>query len=86
MSIVVLIYTSFIDTKYLAYMIDSMMKVYENLNISIDNNTQKAMQIIYTPIPFSILNIFASAFAGAFWAFILAFFVRKESSNLFDQQ
>ncbi|ADQ78369.1 hypothetical protein Palpr_0207 [Paludibacter propionicigenes WB4] len=86
MSMVVLIYTSLIDTKYLAYMLDTILKAYESMNLSIDNNTHKAMQIIYTPIPFSILNIFASAFAGAFWALIMAFFVRKKSNDLFDQQ
>lgn len=86
MLIVTVIYTSLIDTQFLSYQLDTMLKMYESINYSIDDNTQKAMQIIYTPIPFAMLNIFASAFGGAFWAFILAFFVRKESNNLFDQQ
>ena len=86
MLIVMVIYTSLIDTQFLSYQLDSMLKMYESINYSIDDNTQKAMQIIYTPVPFAMLSIFASALGGAFWALILAFFVRKEPNNLFDQQ
>ena len=86
MSIVVLIYTSLIDTQFLSYQLDSMLKVYESINYSIDDNTYKAIQITNTPVPFAILNIFANAIVGAFWALLMAFFVRKEPNNLFDQQ
>ena len=86
MLIVMVIYTNLIDTQFLSYQLDSMLKMYENINYSIDDNTQKAMQIIYTPIPFAMLNIFASALFGAFLALIMAFFVRKDPNNLFDQQ
>jgi len=86
MLIVMVIYTNLIDTQFLSYQLDSMLKMYESINYPIDNNTLKAWQIIYTPVPFAMLNIFVSAFVGAFWAFILAFFVRKKPNNLFDQQ
>jgi len=82
----VVIYTSLIDTQFLSYQLDTMLKMYESINHPIDDNTQKAMQIIFTPVPFAILNIFANAIVGAFWALIMAFFVRKEPNNLFDQQ
>ena len=86
MCIVMVIYTSFIDTQFLSYQLDAMLKMYESINYSIDDNTYKAIQITNTPVPFAILNIFANAIVGAFWALIMAFFVRKEPNNLFDQQ
>lgn len=84
-SIVIFIYTRFIDISLLGSMLDVLLKLYDGYNLPIDDKTYKVMETLYEPLPFSILNIFSSAFSGAFWALILAAFVKKEKS-LFEEK
>ena len=76
-SIVILIYTSFIDTNYLGSLLDEVLKIYDSMKIPIDNRYYSIFQTLYKPIPFSSLNVFFSIIGGAFWALILASFVKK---------
>ncbi len=81
-SIVILIYTSFIDTNYLGSLLDIMLKMYGSFSIPIDDRYSKILQTLYKPAPFSLLNIFSSMFGGAFWSLILASFVKKTEKQL----
>lgn len=84
-SIVLFVFTSFIDTHYLSLTLDVLMKMYDSYKFPVDNNTYTILKSIYNPFPFALLNIFASAFIGAFWGLILAVVVKKER-NIFSQQ
>lgn len=84
-SFVVLIYTSFIDTNYLAYMQDILLKMYDSYKFPIDDKTFKFLETIYKPAPFSLLNVFSSMIVGIFWGLILAIFVKKEKT-IFEEK
>jgi len=84
-SFVVLIYTSFIDTNYLAYLLDVLLKMYDSYKFSIDDKTLKVLETIYKPAPFSLFNIFSSMIVGIFWGLILAAFVKKEKT-IFEEK
>ena len=79
-SIVIVIYTSFIDTHYLATNLDILLKLYDSYNFPVDDKTAAVLQAIYKPVPFSLINIISSMIGGTFWGLILAAFVKKEKS------
>lgn len=79
-SIVIVIYTSFIDTHYLATNLDILLKLYDSYNFPVDDKTAAVLQAIYKPVPFSLINIISSMIGGTFWALILAAFVKREKS------
>jgi len=79
-SIVIWIYTSFIDKNFLGITLETIFKMYENLQIPLDKKTNELFETVYKPAPYSFLNIFFSMIAGAFWGLILAAFVRKEKT------
>jgi len=84
-TLVVLIYTKFINSGYLEEALNNIMKVYSNFKIPIDDQTYKVLETIYKPISFSFLNLFSSLFTAAFWGLILAGFIKKNKS-IFDQE
>ena len=79
-SIVMLIYTSFIDKHFLDLLLDSTLKMYEQFKFPLDNKTISLYEHTYKPIQYSLLNIFLSSIVGTFWSLILAGFVKKEKS------
>jgi hypothetical protein len=79
-SIVMVIYTSLIDTHYLASSLDILLKLYDNYKLPVDDQTYAVLQNIYKPVPFSLINLVSSMIGGAFWGLILAAFVKREKS------
>jgi hypothetical protein len=79
-SIVMMIYTMFIDTHFLGLLLDVTLKLYEQFKIPLDDRTYKVIEAIYKPVAYSLLNVFFSMIGGAFWALILAGFIKKEKS------
>lgn len=79
-SLVILLYTNFIDQNFLASMLNDALKMYDAFNIPIDDQAYDAIEMIYKPAPFALLNVFASIFGAAFWGLILAAFVKKDKS------
>jgi len=79
-SIVMVIYTSLIDTHYLTNTLDVLMKLYDSYKFPVDDKTYAVLQTIYKPVPFGMINVFFSMIAGAFWGLILAAFVKREKS------
>ena len=79
-AIVMMIYTTFIDTHFLASLLDVTLKMYDTLKIPMDDKTYKLIEAIYNPATYSILNVFFSMIGAAFWAVILAGFIKKEKS------
>jgi hypothetical protein len=79
-SIVMIIYTSYIDTNYLGSLLDVMLKLYDSIKMPIADKYTTVLQSLYKPVPFSLLNVFSSVFSAAFWGLILAAFVRREKS------
>ncbi|HJV76814.1 MAG TPA: DUF4199 domain-containing protein [Paludibacter sp.] len=82
-SIVMVIYTSLIDTHYLTTTLDVLLKLYDSYNFPVDDKTYAVLKAIYKPVPFSLINIVSSMIGGAFWGLILAAFVKKEK-NIFS--
>lgn len=83
-SLVVLIYTAFINPEYLSGMTNEVFKIYDAMNFPVDEDMINMVETIYKPAPFALLNIFSSAIVGAFWGLILAAFIKKEKS-IFEQ-
>ena len=83
-SLVILLYTAFINPEYLSGMTNEVLKMYDAMNFPVDEDMISMVETIYKPAPFALLNIFSSAIVGAFWGLILAAFVKKEKS-IFEQ-
>jgi hypothetical protein len=79
-SIVMMIYTTFIDIHFLDSLLDITLKMYERFKIPLDDKTIKAIEYIYKPAQYSLLNVFFSAIGGTFWGLILAGMVKKDKS------
>jgi len=79
-SLVILLYTNFINTDFLASMLNDVLKMYDAIKMPIDDQTYDIVEMIYKPAPFALFNVFASIFGAAFWALILAAFVKKDKS------
>ncbi|MDD4993063.1 MAG: DUF4199 domain-containing protein [Paludibacter sp.] len=79
-SIVIFIYTNFIDKFFLDLTLDALMKMYDGFKYPIDDKTYEAFQAIYKPLPYASLNVFMSIISGGFWGLILAGFIKKEKS------
>jgi len=78
--LVMLVYISYINPNYLETYKDLTLKMYREYKIPINDNNYKALEVFFKPSSFIALNMFASAITGAFWALILAAFVKKEKS------
>lgn len=83
-SIVAFVYSGYINKDYLEISLNTVMQMYEKMNIHIDNLTYSYLVKFFKPVPFALSNIFASAFGGCFWSLILASFVKKDQ-NIFEQ-
>jgi hypothetical protein len=79
-SIVIFIYTSFIDTNFLGMTLEMVLKMYDDIKYPLDDKMTKILETIYKPTTYSFLNIFFSMIVAAFWGLILAAFVKKEKS------
>ena len=79
-SIVMMIYTAFIDIHFLDSLLDITLKMYERFKIPLDDKTIKAFEYIYKPVQYSLLNVFFSIIGGTFWGLILAGMVKKDKS------
>lgn len=82
-SLIVLVYTGFINKDYLDFMMNEILKTYDKLGVKIDDNTYNMIQLFFKPASFAFINIFSSVFASAFWALIIAAFVKKDK-NIFE--
>ena len=80
LSLIILLYTTFINNGYLESMENEVLKMYETLNFPIEDTMVDVMETMYKPAPFALLNLFAGALVGLFWGLILAAFVKKEKS------
>ena len=88
-SLVILIYTKFIDPAFLETLLNQSLifskKLSELLNIKTDESAINITTAFYKPASFALVNIFMSIIAGAFWGVILAAFVKKDK-DIFSQQ
>jgi hypothetical protein len=82
-SLVMFIYTAYINQAYLEMYLNTVMKIYHDIKFPIDDKNYNIMESIFKPAPFALSNIFSSIFTGAFWGLILAAFVKKEK-NIFE--
>jgi hypothetical protein len=82
-SIIVFVYAGFINKDYLDFMMNEVLKSYEKLSVKIDDNTYNMIQLFFKPASFAFLSIFSSIFTSAFWALIIAAFVKKDK-NIFE--
>ena len=79
-SIVIFIYTSFIDTNFLGMTLELVLKMYDNMKFPLDDKMIKFYETIYKPTAYSFLNVFFSMIIAAFWGSILAAFVKRDKS------
>ena len=79
-SLVILIYTQFINKDFLDLSLSTLMKMYESMKIHIDNQTYTLIEKIFKPLPYSLFNLFVSLITATFWSLILATFVKKEKT------
>ena len=82
-SLVILIYTSYINHEYLDNLLTDTLKMYQLIKFPMDDQKTKILETFFTPAPFSLANIFSGIIGGAFWGLILAAFVKKEK-NIFE--
>ena len=80
LSLIVLLYTTFINQTYLESMTNEMLKMYDKINFPVDDELVTMMETMYKPAPFALLNLFVGGIVGAFWASIFAAFIKKEKS------
>jgi hypothetical protein len=83
-SIVMFIYTQFINKEFLDITLNLILQTYEKFNIPINAETNKTLETLFKPVSYSFLNIFSSLFVGTFWGLIIAAFVKKEK-DIFEQ-
>ena len=76
-AIIMFIYFNFINKDFLIESLDRIMKMYEQFNLPVDYDMVEGF---FKPIPYVLLNLFGSIFASAFWAAIVAAFVKKSKS------
>ena len=81
-SLVMLIYTAYLNPTYLDFYLSETMKMYKLIKFPVDDNSYNLLEKIFKPAPFALGNLFSSAIAGVFWGLILAAFVKKEK-NIF---
>jgi len=79
-SVIMLIYSGFINKDYFVSMMNDVLKMYENMNIELDDKTYGLIEVFYRPVPMFFMNILSGAITAAFWAVIFAGFVKKEKS------
>jgi len=84
-SVVIFIYTNFIDKFFLDLSLDYLMKMYDGFKYPVDDKTYAVFQSIYKPAPYASFNLFMSLLSGGFWGLILAGFIKKDKS-IFSQQ
>ncbi|MDD3078256.1 MAG: DUF4199 domain-containing protein [Paludibacter sp.] len=83
-TLVFFIYTTFINKNYFQVMMDAILQMYDKMNIKVEDNIYDLLNTMYQPIPMAFLSLLGAAVSAAFWAFIIAFFVKKEKS-IFDK-
>lgn len=79
-SLVILIYTKFIDKSYLDTIMNAQLKLYETFKFNIDDQSLNMFEKMYKPASFALLNILGSIISGTFWSLILSAFVKKDKS------
>ncbi len=84
-SLVMLVYTQFIDKEYLDLLMNETLKMYEKMGISIDDKSYEYINLFFKPAAYALINLFGAIFGGAFWGLILAAFVKKEKS-IFEKE
>jgi uncharacterized membrane protein len=84
-SLAIFLYTQFYNPVPLEIVKDSTIKMYESMNIKIDDLTYNMFTVLYKPAPFAFVMLFSSLFSGCFWGLILAAFVKKDK-DIFTQQ
>ena len=82
-TLVILVYTKYLNKSYLEETLNYVLKVYDSFKIPIDDKTNNAIESVFKPMPYAFGNLFGSLFTGAFWGLILAAFIKKEK-NIFQ--
>jgi len=78
--LIVFFYTSRIDTSYLKLIEESTLKLYQSRGFKFNDMELKILDKFCEPLVFTSIKIFFGLLLGAFWALILAAFVKKEKS------
>ncbi len=79
-ALIITIYTAFIKPEFLAGLLNDILTMYESMNINVDDTTYSLIEGFYKPVPMLFINLFSGAVSAAFWALIVAAFVKKEKS------
>ena len=84
-SLVMFIYTQFIDKAYLETMMNETLKMYDKMGISMDDQSLSIVDNIFKPAAHALVNVLGGIFGGALWGLILAAFIKKEKS-IFEKE
>ena len=82
-AIIMFIYFNFINQGFLTETLDSVMEMYEKFNVPVDYDM---IEGFFKPLPYVLINLFGSIFSSAFWAAIIAAFVKKNKSIFLENQ
>jgi len=85
LSLIVFIYTQFINPDYTMNFVSQMMNMYDKMHVDVTNEMYTMAETIFKPLPFAFLNLLSGSIGAAFWAFVLAFFVKKDQ-DIFNNE
>ena len=80
-AIVKLIYLKYIDTEYLSKLLSSSMKLIEQLNLTMPEGGDEALQSFLTPINFVMNTVMADMLLGMVLGLVYAPFLKKSPST-----
>jgi hypothetical protein len=78
-SVVMSVY-ALINKNFLSVMLNDILMMYEKMNITVTDEIYNLLNMVLSPAPYVLLNLFGSLLVALFWALILAAFVKKEKS------
>ena len=78
-AIIMFIYFNFINKGFLIESLDKIMEMYESMNFPMEEY-YSMFESVFKPIPYVMIDLFLSIFSSAFWAAIIAAFVKKSKS------
>jgi hypothetical protein len=76
-SLILFVYSSFINADYLLILMDNIMELYENMKIDIPKEWYSLLESIYRPLPYALLQLSGSVIAAAFWSLTVSLIVKK---------
>lgn len=82
-SLVMLIYCM-ANKGFLPVMLNDVLMMYDKIGYHLNDETYKALEMVFKPTSYALFNLVGSAIVGAFWGLILAIFLKKEKSIFED--